>query len=147
MADRAPVLIWISGVDKLYNRFNQVWLDFSGRTMKHEVGNGGAEGVDPDDFQRCQVSWVNAFDARQPFTMEYRLRRFDGEYRWLVGNGVLDGFSSAFSLQHQAMNKKCPPCTKTFPLRSHAAAHDHAGDTPAGLEQMALMLERFKQTC
>jgi diguanylate cyclase (GGDEF)-like protein/PAS domain S-box-containing protein len=88
MADSAPVLIWMSGVDKLCNWFNKVWLDFTGRTLEQELGNGWTDGIHPDDLARCLTTYSTAFDAQRAFSMEYRLRRINGEYRWLVVHGV-----------------------------------------------------------
>ena len=88
VANSAPVLIWMSGTDKLYNFFNQGWLNFTGRSMAEELGEGWASGVHPDDLENCLKIYSASFDARVDFEMEYRLRRFDGEYRWIVDFGV-----------------------------------------------------------
>jgi PAS domain S-box-containing protein len=88
VANHAPVLIWMSGTDKLCTFFNKGWLDFTGRSMEQELGEGWASGVHPDDLQRCLRTYSTAFDARVDFELEYRLRRFDGEYRWIVDYGV-----------------------------------------------------------
>jgi PAS domain S-box-containing protein len=88
VADSAPVLIWMSGLDKLCTFVNKPWLEFTGRTMEQEMGNGWAKSVHPDDLQRCFKVYTEAFDAREGFVMQYRLRRNDGEYRWISDTGV-----------------------------------------------------------
>src|SRR5581483_9915866 len=87
-ADHLPVLIWISDTTKGCTWFNKTWLDFVGRTMEQECGNGWAENVHPDDFERCLQIYLTNFDARRPFQMEYRLRHHTGEYRWILDHGV-----------------------------------------------------------
>lgn len=88
VANTAPVMIWTSGVNKLCNYFNQGWLNFTGRPIESEIGNGWAEGVHPEDFNRCLEVYTKAFDLHEEFRMEYRLRRHDGEYRCVLDHGV-----------------------------------------------------------
>ena len=88
IVSEAPVMIWRSGVDKGCDFFNPWWLTFTGRTLAEELGDGWAEGVHPDDLDACLASYGAAFDARVPFRLEYRLRRFDGEYRWVLDIGT-----------------------------------------------------------
>jgi PAS domain S-box-containing protein len=88
MADHAPVMIWMSGTDRLGTWFNRPWLAFVGRPMAQELGYGWSENVHPGDFNRCLQTYSAAFDVRQPFTMEYQLKRHDGEYRWILDTGI-----------------------------------------------------------
>lgn len=78
-----PALIWRSRLDKLCDYFNKTWLEFTGRTMEQEFGNGWAEGVHPNDFDICLRTYVDAFDQRKAFSMDYRMKNRFGEYRWI----------------------------------------------------------------
>jgi PAS domain S-box-containing protein len=88
VANTAPVMIWMAGPDKLCSYFNQPWLEFTGRSLNQELGNGWADGVYPEDLHRRLETYHDAFDRRRSFQMEYRLRRYDGEYRWIFDHGV-----------------------------------------------------------
>ena len=88
MCDNAPVLIWMSGTDKRCTWFNKPWLDFVGRPMEQELGSDWSQNIHADDYDGCLKTYTSAFDARRRFSMEYRLKRRDGEYRWLLDNGT-----------------------------------------------------------
>jgi PAS domain S-box-containing protein len=88
VTDASPIMVWMSGLDKLCYYFNKVRLDFVGRTLEQESGNGWTENVHPEDFERCLQIYVSAFDAREPFEMEYRLRHHTGQYRWILDHGT-----------------------------------------------------------
>jgi PAS domain S-box-containing protein len=97
MSNAAPVMIWSAGPDKRFTNVNRTRLDFTGRPIEAELGDGWTEAVHPDDVRRCREIYTQAFDRREPFRMEYRLRRHDGEYRWILDTGVprfsADGFA------------------------------------------------------
>jgi PAS domain S-box-containing protein len=88
LANSGLALVWTSGVDKLCNYFNQTWLSFTGRTIDQEIGNGWTEGVYQEDFDQCLNTYVTAFNKRESFHMEYRLRHHSGAYRWILDMGT-----------------------------------------------------------
>jgi len=88
MSDSAPVLMWMAGPDKRCTDFNKEWLRFTGRTMQQELDEGWADGIHPNDSEACLRTYTKAFDMKQEFSMEFRLRRHDGQYRWVLDKGV-----------------------------------------------------------
>jgi PAS domain S-box-containing protein len=88
VADTAPALIWMAGPDKLCTYVNRSWLEFTGRSLQQELGNGWTQVVHPDDLQTCLDAYTRCFDKRARFSTEYRLQRHDGDYRWIMDIGV-----------------------------------------------------------
>ena len=88
VANTAPVMIWMSGTDMLCTYLNQAWLDFTGRSLEQELGNGWTEGLYPGDLERWLDVETKAVERRESYQMEYRVRRRDGEYRWILQSGV-----------------------------------------------------------
>jgi len=88
VADRIPVLIWVDGPDQQSLFYSQTWLQFTGRSLEQEIGEGWQQSLHPDDLQQWMRRYNVAFEAQVPYTIEYRLRRADGEYRWLVETGI-----------------------------------------------------------
>jgi PAS domain S-box-containing protein len=88
LVDCAPFMLWISDTEALCSFLNRTWLEFRGRSLEQELGNGWTEGLHPDDRDLCLGTYLKAFSARQPFRMQFRLRRGDGEFRWVENSGV-----------------------------------------------------------
>lgn len=88
MADTAPVMVWMAGPDGRCTFVNKRWLEFTGRSLDDELGNDWISGLHPSDAERCQKSYLGSFKTEQPFSMEYRLQRFDAKYRWVLDTGV-----------------------------------------------------------
>jgi PAS domain S-box-containing protein len=87
-ADTAPVMLWTAGPDRLFDWFNQPWLEFTGSTLVQQVGQGWMDGVHPDDHERWLAGYLDAVEHRRAFEEEYRLRRHDGAFRSIVCRGV-----------------------------------------------------------
>lgn len=88
VVEASGALVWVADTSHACIWFNDAWLSFTGRTLPQEVGSGWIEGIHLDDYDRCLQTYVASFDARKPFTMEYRLHHHNGTYRWIVVHGV-----------------------------------------------------------
>lgn len=110
LADNAPVMIWRSSLDQMCDYFNKPWLEFTGRSLEQELGIGWVDGVHAEDVELCLTTYRGAFEERKEFSMEYRLRRFDGAYRWVLDNGKPfdreGSFAGYFALLHRHSREK-----------------------------------------
>jgi two-component system CheB/CheR fusion protein len=101
MANSVPVMLWVAGTDENITFVNKTWLAFTGRPLIKEVGPGWTEGIHKDDLETVLATYRSSFTEKKPFSIEYRMKRFDGEYRWILNNGVptfeADGRFSGYS--------------------------------------------------
>lgn len=88
LVEQAPIMIWRANISTQCDYFNDRWLQFTGRSMDQELGDGWAEGVHPEDLQGCVNKYLASFARREIFEMHYRLKRYDGAYRWIFDRGV-----------------------------------------------------------
>jgi PAS domain S-box-containing protein len=88
LLESAPVMVWTSGTDAMCSFFNRAWLEFRGRRMDEEMGNGWTEGLHPDDRDLCLETYLKAFSARQAFRVQYRLQKANGDYSWVENTGT-----------------------------------------------------------
>jgi diguanylate cyclase (GGDEF)-like protein/PAS domain S-box-containing protein len=86
--ESSPNMIWRSNLSTECDYFNKTWLNFTGRTFEEEYGFGWTTGVHPDDYERCVKIYLDNFKLEHPFEMDYRLKRYDGQYRWINDRGV-----------------------------------------------------------
>lgn len=84
----SPNMIWRAGTDAKCNYFNETWLKFTGKTLEEEYGDGWAKGVHPNDIEFCFQNYMEHFNKQEPFEMEYRLIRYDGQWRWINDRGI-----------------------------------------------------------
>ena len=97
LADDAPLMIWLTGPDAQCTWLNRTWLNFRGRTLEKETGNGWMDGLHPDDRDLCLEIYLKAFTARQPFRLQCRMGKSDGSYAWVEATGALrHGLDGAF---------------------------------------------------
>jgi diguanylate cyclase (GGDEF)-like protein/PAS domain S-box-containing protein len=141
LANAGLALIWTAGLDKKCDWFNEPWLRFTGRSMEQEFGDGWVEGVHPEDLDRCLNTYVAAFDRREPFSMEYRLRHASGEYRWIVDQGSPRYDSEGNFLGYVGHCMDITESKRAEAEIEHLAYHDMLTELP----NRTLFLDRLSQ--
>jgi PAS domain S-box-containing protein len=103
MQDHLVLMLWRARPDMSCEHVSKAWRDFTGYTLEQARGDGWLRGLHPEDLPRWLATCVRAFDERRPYEIEYRLRRRDGEYRWMLDratplyseSGLFTGFAGA----------------------------------------------------
>lgn len=152
--DDFPALIWHSGLDMGCDYFNNTWLDFTGRSMEQEKGNGWTEGVHPDDLAICMETYIDSFGHQRPFEMHYRLRHRSGEYRWIrdigrpfhdVDNRFIGYIGSCYDVtEERAKEEKLQETNRSKDRFFSIVAHDLVGPITS-IESITAVLERDYQ--
>ena len=134
VANSAPIMIWMCGVDRGCEFVNQRWLAFTGRTLEQELGNGWLQSVHPEDVHRCEDVCGASFESREPFEMEYRVRRRDGEYRWVLDRGTpRHGTGGEQHTRDQLTPRhRAPPGSRPCDDASSASARRSSAGTSSG---------------
>jgi len=142
LANSGQALIWSAGLDKGCDYFNEPWLHFTGRSLQQELGEGWVEGVHPEDRARCLETYQAAFDRREPFALEYRLRHACGDYRWILDQG-----SPRFDTQGQFLGYVGHCMDVTAAKHAEAEIERLAyHDALTGLPNRVLFIDRLAQT-
>lgn len=141
--DHAPIMIWGAAPNGLCNYFNKPWLDFTGRSLEQELGNGWSEGVHPDDLPRCLGIYTEAVSRREPFSMEYRLRRADGEYRWIWDRGFprFDGQGHCVGYLGSCADITERKAAEAVLLNARNVLEQEVAERTAQLENMVTLLQ------
>jgi PAS domain S-box-containing protein len=160
IANLAPVMIWMSDAEKQITYLNQTWLDYAGRTLDAALGHRWIEVLHPDEVERCRDVYVNAFDRREPFQVEHRIRRHDGEYRWAMTTGVprynVDGSFAGYigtaidvteqKLAEEALSTISQKLIEAHEEESTRIARELHDDISQGLALLIVHLEQLKQS-
>ncbi len=155
LADAAPVLIWQSDRQGRRDYFNRPWIEFTGRSLESELGDGWLSGVHPDDRQRLVEVFHHALEVREPFRIEYRLIRHDGQYRWILdhgvprftGSGELAGFigSCVDITERKVMEDSLRAANRDLEQFAYAASHDLQEPLRNISNYSQLLVRRYQQ--
>lgn len=88
LADMIPQHIWTTGPDGYHSYFSRRWYEYTGTTPGQTQGDGRMRLLHPEDRERTRARWKHALETGEPYVIEYRFRRCDGNYTWFLGQAV-----------------------------------------------------------